>query len=680
MYVVCLAIFVSFIPSGVIISTLFGRRPEGINRLYFADLLGAGLACAVVVSLIASIGPPATIFLAGVMLAVGGIGTAALRRPRLLTVGVILAAVMAVFVAVPGLLPDQRLEATKFNLLKNKPIYSAWDPIFRVDVVPDTPTVLALYHDGLIGSMISRWNGQISSLQSFGFSHDVRSFPFAELGGAPQQVAIIGAAGGREALTSLYYRAGHIDAVELNPVTYRLVTQKYANYDGHLARNPKVNYVYGDGRSFLARTNTKYNLVWYPAPDSYSATNAATASAFVLSESYLYTSNAIAASFNHLGPGGIVAAQFGEVNFAQTPNRTTRYVATARRALAEAGVADPASHILVATSPTSVGASTLSTILVKRTPFTPTEVNRFVAALGNVRGSSLQYAPGHPVPSSLVTKVVTSPDPNTAYSSYRYDVRPITDNGPFFWHFAPFGQVISDFGNPIYSPDREIAVGERVMLLLLGICLTLALVFLLLPFFAVRKTWARLPRKGSSGLFFAALGLGFIFFEVTLIERLNLFLGYPTYSVTVTLASLLIFTGVGALLSGRQKHRVRGLSAVLLVAIAGLTFFYLFGLPPMTNALLGLPMALRLPIAFAVLAPLGLCLGTFLPLGLGAVAELSEYPREYVAWGWAVNGFASVIGSVLATILAMSFGFTMVLGLALAIYLIALGALQVLVR
>jgi MFS family permease len=161
---------------------------------------------------------------------------------------------------------------------------------------------------------------------------------------------------------------------------------------------------------------------------------------------------------------------------------------------------------------------------------------------------------------------------------------------------------------------------------------------------------------------------------------LTLFLGYPTYSLTVTLASILIFTGVGAFLSSRWRDRPGRVAAALFAAIALLTVFYQFGLPPITDALLGWPLAGRLTFAFVVLAPLGVCLGFFMPLGLGAVAGLTRFPREYVAWGWAVNGFASVVGAVLSTILAMTFGFRVVLFLALLAYAIAILALRGLLR
>ena len=477
----------------------------------------------------------------------------------------------------------------------------------------------------------------------------------------------------------LWFNAGHVDAVELNPVTYDLVTGKYAAYSGHLADNPHVNYVHGDGRSYLARSKKDYNLVWYPAPDSYAASNAATAGAFVLSESYLYTSRPIQDSLKHLGPNGIVAAQFGEVDFANKPNRTTRYVSTARRAFANLGVKDPKDHVLVATSPTQLGASSVSTILVKRSAFTAAETDRFISQLKNIPETTLQYAPGHPIPGQPVSDVITTPNNklNAWYDSYRFNVRPISDDGPFFWHFTTFPSVIKHIGDPVSQFDFENATGERVLLLLVGVSTAFAAIFLLLPFLAIRKTWKVLPRKGRSAIYFVSLGLGFLFFEITLIQRLTLFLGYPTYSLTVTLASLLIFTGVGALLSDRFKDRPSRAMPVLFGVLAALTLFYLFGLPKVTSATLGWPLFGRVVIAFVSLAPLGVCLGAFMPLGLGAVAGLTEdHAREYVAWGWAVNGFASVIGAVLTTILAMSFGFHVVLVLTLIAYFIAMIALR----
>ena len=151
--------------------------------------------------------------------------------------------------------------------------------------------------------------------------------------------------------------------------------------------------------------------------------------------------------------------------------------------------------------------------------------------------------------------------------------------------------MIRDIADPINVHERvgdpEDSIGERVLLLLLAIATLFAAVFLLLPFVAMRKTWAALPRKANSALYFAALGLGFMFFEITLIQRLILFLGFPTYSLTVTLASLLIFTGCGALLSARFEAPDRPWPIRWLApAIVAMGLLYLFVLPVITSALL----------------------------------------------------------------------------------------------
>ena len=196
-----------------------------------------------------------------------------------------------------------------------------------------------------------------------------------------------------------------------------MVTDEFADFDGHLAEQPGVNYVNGDGRSFLARSDESYDLIWYPAPDSYSAANASTAGAFVLSESYLYTTETIEESLDHLTDRGIMAAQFGEANFAEKPNRTTRYVATVRRALENAGVDDPAAHVIVSTNPLD-GMGALATVMVKKTPFTPEEVAR--ASTRRPTASTAPSCSTHPArPGDNLTTNVLSPAPRRARPAAR---------------------------------------------------------------------------------------------------------------------------------------------------------------------------------------------------------------------------------------------------------------------
>jgi hypothetical protein len=255
------------------------------------------------------------------------------------------------------------------------------------------------------------------------------------------------------------------------------------------------------------------------------------------------------------------------------------------------------------------------------------------------------------------------------------DISPVTDDAPYFWHFSRFRDVIANITHPLKTNDPEDAIGERVLILLLGIAMLYAAVFLLAPFFAVRKKWRALPAKGTSAVYFAALGLGFMLFEITMIQRLVQFLGYPTYSLTVTLATLLVSTGIGALVSRRFEGNARTTLPIILTVLVGLTLFYELALPSILDGtLLSTGLSVRIGFAVVVLAPLGLCLGMFMPIGLDRVASLTVYREEYVAWAWAVNGFFAVIGSVLTTILSMALGFRVVQFAALGIYVIAVAA------
>jgi hypothetical protein len=689
--VVCFVLFATFIALGIIVATLLGRAGDDVGRLYFADLVGAGLGCLIAVPVISRLGPPAVIALSALIFAAVGLlclpssgqMSVPARRLTRIAAGAVVVLMPLVAVSADDALPDIQTEETKLLPGGRGPgnLHSAWGPVFRVDVqaVPGADNPLLL-HDGTYGSGLWPFDGDVEGLTRY--DDDPRSLPFRVLDEPPEHELIIGSAGGNEILASLYYEAPDIEAIELNPVTVSLLEDEFADMTGHLPDRPEVDLRQGDGRSYLARSDTNYDLVWYVAPDSYAATNAASSGAFVLSESYLYTTEMIRETLDHLTDDGIMVVQFGELDFEERPNRTSRYIVTARRALEELGVDDPSQHLLVSAFLTPRDGD-LSTIVVKRTPFTPEEAAAFtdgVQALPD--GNVGVYAPGEDTGNvdnvgddHIVARLAGADraEVDSIVSSHPRDIGAIDDDGPFFWHFSDFDTVLAHIFEPLDVEDPEDVIGERVLLLLLLMAIVYAAIFLLAPFFTVRRQWAALPAKGTSAVYFAALGLGFMFFEISMIQRLVLFLGFPTYSLTVTLASLLVSTGLGALLSKRVVDRRRAMPGLLL-ALAALTAFYQLGLGELTDALLSANLTVRVLVTLAVLAPLGLCLGMFMPLGLGLVTRLTDHREEYVAWSWAVNGFFSVIGSVLTTILAMTFGFRAVQLTALAIYAIAVVA------
>ena len=197
-----------------------------------------------------------------------------------------------------------------------------------------------------------------------------------------------------------------------------------------------------------------------------------------------------------------------------------------------------------------------------------------------------------------------------------------------------------------------------ILILLSGLALVLPLLF-------VRESDRPPP---SQLLFFVAIGVGFLALEIALIQRFVLFLGYPTYSLSVVLFALLIFTGIGSHLSSRWRRPRHALIVDLLV-VAGLILASVLWLQPLLRSLLELPFAARVVTTVVILAPFGLALGMAMPIGLGRL--LAMHPRS-VPWAWGINGVASVLSSVLSVFIAINYGFKVTSLVACACYLLAL--------
>jgi spermidine synthase len=669
--VVCVTLFVPFLSAGIALAKIFASQTERISRLYAIDLLGAALGCMIVIPAITVISPPGAVFLSGLAFAFAGLPLARATGRTATAPAVVAAAGLLVGVLFPGALPDPVRDRVKGGDVPA--IFSRWSPVFRVDVVPVPGTVPAtnfLVHDGTLGSSMLQYDGDPASLSRYDTMD--RSYPFRLLGPEPD-VAIIGSAGGNEILASLRLGARHITGIELNPVTVSLLTTHFADFTGNIARHPKVTLVNAEGRSYLKSAGKEFDLIWLVAPDSYAAMNAATSGAFVLSESYLYTKEMIVEALEHLDANGILCAQFGEIEFATKPNRVVRYLGTAREAFAELGVGGFDRHVMVAVSP-GFGKLESATILIRKSPFTEADIRTFKETAAKLEGGRVVYTWADADPQSTITKAIRldGAERDTFYASLPYRVGPITDDSPFFWHFVGFDQVL--FGEDQVRLNVEEGIGERLLLVLLAVATTFAAVFLLLPLAVVRDVWAQIPYKLNAGLYFAGLGFGFMLIEVCLIQRLTLFLGYPTYSLTVTLFSLLVSTGIGSFLSERYGSDRNRVLAALVGALIVLVVFYRFGLTPLVDVAVGWPFTLRVVMTVAFLLPLGFCLGAFMPIGLRSVAAVTPYHEQYVAWCWAVNGFCSVVASVLATILAMTVGFNAVILVGLACYLVGVSA------
>ena len=674
--VLSLSLTAVFFALGLLLAPLIVVEAHHVRRIYFWDLSGAALGCLVAVPLQKWIGPPAMILGSMVLLALLGAAAASVRGRGLLRAAGGVAVVVVLALLAGGL--NVRTDATK--TLKDSDVTTAseWGAVFRVDAI-DLGDKQVLIHDGLWGSSIWRYDGTRATTARF--DTDNRQIPFAAVGGDPENLLIIGAAGGNEIQAALTYGVGHVDAVELNPVTVSLLRDTFADYSGNIATNPKVNYVQGDGRTFLARSDQRYDVIWFVAPDSYAASNAATSGAFVLSESYLYTEEMIRTAFDHLTPGGVMVAQFGDFDFDQRPTRTARYLVTARSALSDR-VADFSAHTGLVVDRGEAELSRVSTIMLFRSPISPEAVERIDTAVGNVPESTVLHLPGQPSGDGITPLVITLDDADLQrlVDSYPYNISAVTDNQPFFWHFTPFRDVAFDWSRGY--EDTEIKIGERLLLLLFGIAAAVAATLLWLPFALTRRRRdadgqnSDPPGRGRLFVYFAALGLGFMLIEISMIQRFALLLGYPTLSLSVSLFTLLIATAVGARYSAWiNRLGRRGLPAAA-AALSAVTVVYLLVSDGLTETALGWSQPVRIALVFALLFPVGLILGMFLPSGIDRATSAAALrpgvdEGRLVAWCWAVNGFFGVLGSTGATMLSMSFGFERTALVGLLLYVVA---------
>ena len=291
----------------------------------------------------------------------------------------------------------------------------------------------------------------------------------------------------------------------------------------------------------------------------------------------------------------------------------------------------------------------------------------------------LLYTPFGNGRNTIYDSLLTAPDVRSVYRATPVELEPATDDRPFFNQHARWSSIGASTIRDVFTQKKmgrmaleDRPVAEVTLLVLLAQSVLVAAVLILLPLAGFAQRGLQVADRWRYLAYFGALGIGFIFVEIALLQRFTLFLGQPVYTLAVVLAGLLMFAGVGAALAGRARTSPqRALGPILLGVIVILMATALLT-PAIFAAALGLPLPVRALIAFLLIAPVGIALGMPFPTGL-RIVSLDAAP--IVPWAWGVNGFFTVIGSVAAMILGMAFGFTAVLEVAGLCYLVALMAL-----
>ncbi len=650
-------IFVMFFPffiAGVFLATIYNIFTTFSNVVYFADLFGAAIGALAVVFLLNFVGAVRGVLYVGAFISIASLFFALCSKRKTATlvaiVGIVLMAFFVQYTTraslldippmggqgkeLEGILSDQSLGA--------RIVDSRWSAFGRTDLVEldADPHSKVIFVDGGAGTRMFHFDGDFtnSSGEVPSLKYTTQYFPYYFVNKGDSLV--IGPGGGLDVLTSLMSGMNHTTAVEVNPDIVSVV-RDYSNYNGGIFTKYGNVHVYVDeGRSFVRRNTQKYDIIMLDIPVTKTAQGSI---GYALAENYLFTTNSFMDYLGHLKDDGLLTV------VAHDRVEVYKLVSIAFKVLEDQGLSaqEIMRRIVVIEGE---GHSGLPVFILKKTPFTDKQA-RLVYGKANELGFMPVYLP-------YVNEVFLDPFLtgladgrvfiDVAISQAPFDMTPPTDDNPFFYKF--------ERGIPLTLSQLLIAT------------VILSVVLLGLYFGAWARRLSAASRKELHSLvskfslfrpyYFASLGLGFMLIEIPLIQRFILFLGHPTLAIAVVLFSLLLASGLGSFYSTKWKNqKLYNVFKVSLV-IGIIVMLYLLVVPFVFNVYLSYDSTFRFFVAFALIFPLGFLMGIPFPTGLRFVKK--ELENE-VAWMWVINGVFSVLGGVLALVVAMSFSFSAVL-------------------
>ncbi len=672
------------------------RYRNDVSRIYAADLCGAGGGALLIILLLFTLLPTETLrYIAVLGMVALAIGYWELRAEVISKWSIILPALM-VLILLPLILPGtwlalrlspykgltQTLRITGADVVEQRSsplglisvvehsrVPFRYAPGMSLNASTEPPEQVGLFIDGDAMTVINRDDGNRNTFSYLDQLTSALPYHLTEIDSA----LVLGAGGGSGVLQARYHNVPQVRAVELDRNIIDLVQGPYDDFSGKLYRNAAVEVIAEEARGFVTSDDNFYSLIQLQLFDSFSASSAVL---YALSESYLYTVEALGVYLAHLETNGFI----GISRWIKLPPRDSlKLFATAIDALKRAGIDRPEQHLLL------IRGLQTSTLLIKHNPVTAMEIERLVDFSGQ-RSFDLAYYPGMPLVAAnqynqlaqpyfyLGANALLGQNPGEFIKRYKFNLEPASDDRPFFFHFFKWRtlpeilSLIGKGGMPLLEWGYLILIAT-----LLQALLSAALLILLPLFLYRRNNSGSCSRRlaGQSFVYFLCLGFAFLSIEIAYIQKFILFLHHPTFAIAVVLAAFLMFAGMGSLWSKRfaesvQSEKVVRVAVIVIVVISLLFTFFLSSL---FSLLAGMPIMVRILISLALLAPLAFAMGIPFPLGLAKLAQLEP---GLVPWVWGVNGCASVLSAVVATLFAIHYGFTAVIMLALILYIVSL--------
>jgi len=528
------------------------------------------------------------------------------------------------------------------------------------------PEQIAVFTDAGSATMINRYTGEHGSIAYLDRLTSALPYHLTRI----ESVLVLAAGAGGDVLQALFHGSARITAVESNAQLIDLVRNEYAEFSGGIYRDPRIDVRIAQPRDFISRDRQQYDLVQMGGQDAFGA---AAGSLHALNESYAYTVEALQSALERLGDGGFVAITR---NVDLPPRDPLKIFATAVAALEARGVGDPSRQLAWVRSWSS------ATLIIKNGALTAAQVDA-LREFAAERRFDVAYYPGMARDEANRYNVLSTPlffDAATAIlgqerprflSRYKFRITPSTDDRPFHFHFFKWQHLPEMLALRARGGMGLLELGYVVLVTALVQALLVSIVLTALPLVWLGGGGARVSAWSRAAVvgYFLSVGLAFLSIEIAFIQIFVRFLGHPVYSVTVVLASFLLFAALGSKLvaSRVRESRVRARNLLLgaVCVIGSLALAYVVVLPAFFETLAGAPFAARACVTVLLIAPLACAMGTPFPLGLDS---LSRTASHLIPWAWAINGCASVVSAVLAVVLAMHLGFSAVILFAAILY------------
>lgn len=651
-----------------------------ISAMYFYNLSGSGVGVITVTGVSFYFHPVHIMMCIILMAAIPAIVAAAqIKNNHILVTGVFTMMILIPVYLMTACPDAKRVSPYKtisgaLCLPKAKVIHEAYSPLAVVEVVEarglrttsglslvspfQVPVQKGIFFNSGSMSPITPYDGNNDKIKYLEYLASYLPFHVKEKKDR-NRVLIIGAGGGESILKSILSGFKQINALEVDSNVISMMTQKFGTFSGHIYNNENVIVLNQEARSYILQTQLKYDLIEISMIDAY---NTAASGVYALNESYLYTIESIRDYLNRLKENGVLAISRWIVTPARDNLKIFNMVIQALHGM---GIENAEKHLIAIRSLQTL------TLLVSLSPIQDQTIEK-TKFFSKKCLFDLVFYPGilehetnrlikldTPVYYRGIKKLL-SPHSKDFIKSYDFDIGAAKDNRPYFYNFFKPSMIklIKTYG-PSQIPVTE--WGYLILVMVLLPVLIIAFGFIVFPVLLTRQK--KMKMKKINLAYFSLIGLAYFFIEMPLIQKMGMFLGHPSYSISVIIAGLLIFSGIGSLLSEKifpKEKRV--LTACMLIVL--ITSFYLIFIDQILFYFITWHVGLKILLTLIILLPLGFFMGFPFPCALSFLNQ----KHGSLPWVWGVNGFSSVISILLAALLAMLFGFNFVLTAAILCY------------